>query len=168
MFLAILSCRGTEVRSFAVLALAGAVFGLLIPPQAQSFTYGRLLAGSVKASVAYDSGSSSWCLVHHGGSLFQINQGTTKAVISFDEIIYYDSSLNTYYSLDGQDILTFTSSSGGTIHFKQRGIYPASVNSPSFTNFAQTYNASTDQLTVSLSVAFPKCTLPLVAVYDAP
>ena len=156
------------MRRFAAQALAGAVLLLLMSSHAQSFTYGQLVAGSVKASVAYDSGSSSWCLVNHGGSLFQINRAATKAVISFDELIYYDSNANQHYSLDGQDILTFTSASDGTIHFKQRGIYPVSVNSPVFTDFAQTYNASTDQLTVTFSVVFPNCTLPIMAIYDAP
>jgi len=124
------------VRRFAAQALAGAVLLLLMSSHAQSFTYGQLVAGSVKASVAYDSGSSS--------------------------------NANQHYSLDGQDILTFTSASDGTIHFKQRGIYPVSVNSPVFTDFAQTYNASTDQLTVTFSVVFPNCTLPIMAIYDAP
>jgi hypothetical protein len=158
--------RGTKVRRFAMLALAGVVIALLIPIQAQSFTYGRLVAGQVHADLAYNG--SSWCLVNNGGSLFQINQTTTKGVISFPEVIYYDSVANTYYSLDGQDILFFTSSSGGTIRFKQRGVYPLSVNTPTFTKFTQTYNASTDQLTVAFSVVFPNCTLPIVAVYDAP
>jgi hypothetical protein len=159
--------RGTKVRRFAVLALAGAALGLLIPAHAQSFTYGRLVAGQAHTELAYGNGSS-WCLVDNGGSLFQINQAATKAVISLSEVIYYDSSANTYYSLDGQDILFFTSASGGTIRFKQKGIYPLSVNTPAFTDFIQTYDASTDQLTVTFSVVFPNCTLPIVAVYDAP
>jgi hypothetical protein len=159
--------RGTKVRRFAGLVLAGAVLALLISTHAQSFTYGRLVAGQAHAELAYGNGSS-WCLVNNGGSLFQINAAATKAVISFSEVIYYDSLADTYYSLDGQDILFFSSASGGTIRFKQRGIYPLPVNTPVFTNFTQTYNASTDQLTVTFSVVFPNCTLPIVAVYDAP
>jgi hypothetical protein len=149
-----------------MLALVGAVLGSLIPLRAHSFTYGRLVAGQAHTGLAYNG--LSWCFVNNGGSLFQINQAGTKAVISFDEIIYYDAVENAYYSLDGQDILFFTSSSGGTIRFKQRGVYPLSINSPGFTNFTQTYNASTDQLTVTFSVVFPNCTLPILAVYDAP
>jgi hypothetical protein len=71
-----------------------------------------------------------------------MNQSNTKAVISFAEVIYFDGS--TYYSLDGQMILTFSSETGGTIHFKQTPTYPGSVHNPAFTNFGQTYNASTD------------------------
>jgi hypothetical protein len=157
--------RGTEVRRFAVLALAGAALGLLIPTQAQSFTYGQLVGGQVKTALAYGSGSS-WCLVDNGNTEFQINQGNTKAVMSFAEVIYFDGS--TYYSLDGQTILTFGSATDGTIHFKQTPTYPGPVHSPAFTNFTQTYNPSSDQLTVTFSVVFPNCTLPILAVYDAP
>ena len=113
------------MRRFAMLALVGAVLGSLIPLRAHSFTYGRLVAGQAHTGLAYNG--LSWCFVNNGGSLFQINQAGTKAVISFDELIYYDSNANQHYSLDGQDILTFTSASDGTIHFKQRGIYPVSV-----------------------------------------
>jgi hypothetical protein len=158
--------RGIKVGRFSVLALAGAVCGFLIPMQVQSFTYGQLVAGQVHSGLAYNG--SSWCFVDNGGSLFQINQAATKAVISFSEVIYYDAAVDTYYSLDGQDILLFTSSSSGTIRFKQRGIYPLSVNNPAFANFSQTYNASTDQWTITFSVVFPNCTLPILAVFDAP
>jgi hypothetical protein len=103
-------------RRFAVLALAGAVLALLIPTQAQSFTYGRLVGGQVKSALAYGSGSS-WCLVDNGNTEFQINQTNTKAVISFAEVIYFDGA--TYYSLNGQTRLTFSSATGGIIRFKQ-------------------------------------------------
>jgi hypothetical protein len=158
--------RDLKVRRFAVLALAGAVCGLLIPTQVQSFTYGELVAGQVHTGLAYNG--SSWCFVNNGGSFFQINQAATKAVISFPEVTYYDAVANAYYSLDGQDILTFSSVSNGMIRFKQRGIYPLPVNNPDFTNFSQTYNASTDQLMIAFSIVFPNCTLPILAVFDAP
>jgi hypothetical protein len=154
------------VRRFAVLALAGAVCGFVIPTQVQSFTYGQLVAGQVHTGLAYNG--SSWCFVGNGGGFFQMNQAATKAVISFYEVTYYDAVANAYYSLDGQDILSFTSPSSGNIRFKQRGIYPLSVNNPAFTNFSQTYNASTDQLTIAFSIVFPNCTLPILAVFDAP
>lgn len=153
------------MHRFAGLAVAGAALALLISRQAESFTYGRLVAGQLKTDLAYGTGSS-WCLVDNGNTEFQINQSNTKAVISLAEVIYFDGS--TYYSLDGQMILTFSSGTGGTIHFKQTPTYPSPVHNPAFTNFGQTYNASTDQLTVTFSVVFPNCTLPILAVYDAP
>jgi hypothetical protein len=159
------NCEGTKVRHFAVLALAGAVFGLLIPTRAQSFTYGGLVGGQVRATLAYGSGLS-WCLVDKGNTEFQINQSNTKAVISFTDVIYFDGS--TYYNLNGQTILTFNGATDGIIKFKQTPTYPGPVHTPTFTNFVQTYNASTDQIIISFSVIFPNCTLPIFAAYDAP
>jgi hypothetical protein len=157
--------RSIKVRRFAVLALVAAAFGLLIPTGAQSFTYGGLVGGQVRAALAYGSGLS-WCLVDKGNTEFQINQSNTKAVISFTEVTYFDGS--TYYNLNGQTILTFNGGTDGIIKFKQTPTYPGPVHTPAFTNFTQTYSASTDQLTVTFSVAFPNCTLPILAVFDAP
>src|SRR5260370_42670347 len=103
------------MRPFAVLAIVGVAIGLLIPMQAQSFTYGTLVGGQVKSALAYGSGFSG-CLVDNGNTEFQINQAGSKAVISFAEVIYFDGC--TYYSLVGQTILTFSCLMGGTIHFK--------------------------------------------------
>ena len=153
------------MRRFTALALAEAVFGLLMPTQAQSFTYGGLVGGQVRAALAY-GGGLSWCLVDKGNTEFQINQSNTKAVISFTEVIYFDGS--TYYNLNGQTVLTFNGAADGIIKFKQTPTYPGPVRTPVFTNFVQTYNASTDQLIVTFSVVFPNCTLPIYAVYDAP
>ena len=153
------------MRRFTGLLLAGAVFGLLAPTSVQAFTYGRLVGGQVRAALAYGSGLS-WCLVDKGNTEFQINQSNTIAVISFTEVIYFDGS--TYYNLSGQTVLTFNSVTDGIIKFKQTPTYPGPVHTPIFTNFSQTYNASTDQLTISLNVVFPNCTLPIFAAYDAP
>jgi hypothetical protein len=165
MFLTIKSCEGTKVRRFGVLALTGAVFGLLIPTGAQSFTYGGLVGGQVRAALVYGSGLS-WCLVDKGNTEFQINQSNTKAVISFTEVIYFDGS--TYYNLNGQTLLTFNSSTDGIVKFKQTPTYPGPVHTPAFNNFTQTYNASTDQVIIGFNVVFPNCTLPIFAAYDSP
>jgi len=153
------------VSRFAVLGLAAAILALLIPMQAQSFTYGRLVAGQLAPALAYGTGTS-WCLVDNGNTDYQINQTNTKAVISFAELIYFDGT--TYYSLDGQTRMIFNSASDGIIHFKQALTYPDSVNAPPFVNFVQTYNPSNDRLIVSFTILFPNCTLPISAVYDAP
>jgi hypothetical protein len=57
--------RDTKMRRFAGLAVAGAALVLLIPRQAESFTYGRLVAGQVQTDLAYGTGSW-WCLVDTG------------------------------------------------------------------------------------------------------
>ena len=153
---------------FAVLALAGAAIALLIPTQAESFTYGRLVGGQVRTTLVYGSGSS-WCLVDNGNTEFQINQSNANAAISFAEVIYFDGS--TYYSLDGQARMTFSSATGGDIHFKQTIPAPGPVYNATFIDFTQTlgvFNPPTDQLIVTFSIVFPNCTLPIYAVYDAP
>jgi hypothetical protein len=153
------------VRRFAMLALVGAVLGSLIPTQAQSFTYGRLVGGQVRAALAYGSGLS-WCLVDNGNSEFQINQTNSRGAISFAELIYFDGS--SYFSLNGQTQLIFSSANGGATHFKQVPTYPLPVQNAAFVDFTQTYNAVHDQLWVTFSIVFPNCTLPITAVYDAP
>jgi hypothetical protein len=157
------------VRRFAMLALAGVVMALVIQAHAQEFTYGGLVGGQVKTTLVYGS-NSSWCLVDNGNTQFQIDQSNANAVISFAEVIYFDGS--TYYSLDGQARMTFSSATGGAIHFKQTPAgYPDSVRNATFTGFTQAlgvFNPPTDQLIVTFSITFPNCTLPISAVYDAP
>jgi hypothetical protein len=149
----------------AVLAPAAtAALALLVPAPVGSFTFGELVAGQVKPTVAY--GTGTWCLVDNGNTLFQISQNNTKAVISLTEVIYFDGA--TYYQLSGQSILTLNDATSGTIRFKQTPAYPDLVRNPAFTNFAQTFNAATDQLIVTFNIGFPNCTLPIFAVFDAP
>jgi len=153
------------VPRFVVLAVAVVVCGLLTPTRGQAFTYGGLVAGEVRASLVYGTGSC-WCLVDKGNTEFQINQSNTQAVISFSEVTYFDGA--TYFNLNGQTVLTFSSATDGIIKFKQTPTYPGPVHTPAFNNFAQSYNPSTDQLIITFNVVFPKCTLPIFAVYDAP
>ena len=105
----------------------------------------------------------------NGNTEFQINQSNTNAAISFAEVIYFDGS--TYYSLDGQARMTFSSATGGDIHFKQTIPSPGPVYNATFIDFTQTlgvFNPPTDQLIVTFIIVFPNCTLPIYAVYDAP
>jgi hypothetical protein len=160
--------RGTKVRRFAVLAAAGVVVALLIPAHAQEFTYGGSVGGQVRTTLVYGS-NSSWCLVDNGNTQFQIDQSNANAVISFAEVIYFDGS--TYYSLDGQARMTFSSAAGGTMHFKRTIPSPGPVYNAAFTDFTQTlgvFNPPTDELIVTFNIVFPNCTLPIYAVYDAP
>ena len=152
------------MHRLAVLAF-GAALGPLIPVTAESFTYGKLVAGQLQTALVYGDGTS-WCFVEDGSTEFQINQAASKAVISFPELTYFDGT--NYYGLNGQTILTFSSATGGSLHFKLRPNVPDPVHNPVFTNFTQTYNAAADQLIVGFSIVFPACTLPVHAVYDAP
>src|SRR5215831_19279594 len=116
-----------------------------MPIAAQSLTYGRLIAGQLQTALVYGA-ATSWCFVEDGSTEFQLNQAASKAVISFPELTYFDGT--NYYGLNGQTIMTFSSPTGGSIHFKLRPNLPDSVHNPPFTNFSQTYNAPTDQLII--------------------
>ena|SRR6266550_2682375 len=153
------------VWRFVALSVIGTVIGSLIPTAAQSFTYGKLVAGQVQRALVYGSGTS-WCFVEDGSTEFQINQAASKAVISFTELTYFDGA--NYYELNGQTILAFSSATGGSLHFKLKANLPDPVHNPAFTNFTQTYNAPKDQLVVGFNIVLPDCTLPVYAVYDAP
>jgi hypothetical protein len=125
---------------------------LLTPAHAQEFTYGGLVGGQVRTTLVYGS-NSSWCLVDNGNTQFQIDQSNANAVISFAEVIYFDGS--TYYSLDGQARMTFTSAAGGTMHFKRTIPSPGPVYNATFTDFTQTlgvFNPPTDQLIVRIQL----------------
>jgi hypothetical protein len=153
------------VRRSIVVAVVGAALGWLIPTAAQSFTYGKLVVGQAQRALVY-GGGMSWCFVEDGSTEFQINQAATKAVISFTELTYFDGT--NYYQLNGQTILTFSSATGGSLHFKLKPNLPDMVHNPAFTNFTQTYSAPKDQLVVGFNSVFTACTLPVYAVYDAP
>jgi hypothetical protein len=153
------------VRHLFMLTAVGATLGSLMPTAAESFTYGKLVAGQVQTALVY-GGGTSWCFVNDGSTEFQISQDASKAVISFSELTYFDGT--DYYELNGQTLLKFTSTTGGDLHFKLRPNLPSPVHNLAFTNFMQIYSASTDQLTVRFNIVFPACTLPVYAVYDAP
>lgn len=153
------------MRCFFVLTAVGATLGSLIPIAAESFTYGKLAAGQVQTALVHGSGTS-WCFVDNGSTDLQMNQAASKAVISFPGLTYFDGS--SYYGLDGQSILNFSSTTEGNLHFKLRPDLPDAVHNPVFANFTETYNAPTDQLIVRFNIVFPDCTLPIYAVYDAP
>jgi hypothetical protein len=44
---------------------------------------------------------------------------------------------------------------------------PAAVHTPPFVNHTQTYDPVGLRLVVTFSIAFPDCTLPVFAVFDA-
>ncbi|MGH6834538.1 MAG: hypothetical protein ACREC9_03100 [Methylocella sp.] len=147
-----------------ILCLCGIVvlaFGSPGPARAQAVPPDKLLGGEVRLAVgAVKFGGS--CYVNRGNSQFQRNGAGTKAVISFDEIV--DSAI---WELRGQAVLTFTTATSGTIHFKEAPTLPAAVHTPPFLNYAQTYNPVSQQLSVTFSIAFPDCTLPVAASFDA-
>ncbi|HEX3496719.1 MAG TPA: hypothetical protein VHT02_06025 [Methylocella sp.] len=142
---------------FVFVALA---LGLPGPVRAQVFPPDKLLAGDVKLAVGATKFGGS-CYVNRGSSLFQRNGASTKAVISFDEIV--DSAI---WELRGQAVMTFTTTTSGAIHFKRTPTVPPTISDPSFLNYTQTYDPVGQRLVVSFNIAFPDCSLPVFATFD--
>jgi hypothetical protein len=122
----------------------------------------QLVGGQVRSALIY--GSSGWCSAGQGASQFQRNGSGAVAVLSFPELTYFDGS--TYYPLDGQARLTFTSATSGNIKFKFWGATAASISNPSFDSYTETFNGQQYQIT--FNVLFPGCTLPIYAGYEIP
>ena len=148
-----------------LLAIILIVAGLASPSpgQAQS-PPDASIGGQVQFAQAYGNNRSSWCYVRRGSSQFQRNSNNPTAVISFPEVIYFDGT--TYYPLDGQARLTFSSASAGNIKFKFWGTNSA-INNPNFTDYSETFNGQ--QYIVVFNIIFPNnCVLPIFAGFETP
>ena len=143
---------------FGVVVLA---LGSPGPARAQAFPPHKLLGGEVRLAVG-DVPLAGSCYINRGNSQFQRNGTSSKAVISFDEIV--DSAI---WDLHGQAVMTFATATSGTIRFKQTPTLPLAVSQPSFLNYTQTYDQVIQRLVVSFNIAFPDCSLSVYAVYDA-
>ena len=150
---------------FVVVALALGSLGLPGPARAQAVPPDQLFGGEVKLAVgAVNFGGS--CYVNRGSSQFQRSGTSSKAVISFDEIV--DSGDGHKWELRGQAVLTFTTATSGNILFSRENMLPPlTVSNPSFQNYAQTYNPVSQRLVVNFSIVFPDCTLPVFGVFEA-
>ena len=116
-----------------------------------------LLGGQVEQSVV-----SNQCYIARGSSEFQRNGAGAKAVVTFPEMVAAG------YPLNGQMLLTFGTSVGGSVRFDYATAYPANIQVVSFRAYGQAYNSTTKILTVHFSVIFPGCTLPVHATYYSP
>ncbi|MGH6811118.1 MAG: hypothetical protein ACREDM_01825 [Methylocella sp.] len=63
--------------------------------------------------------------------------------------------------------MTFATATSGQIRFKHVGTAPPAVEAPTFLNYTQTYNTTSQVLVVRFSIAFPDCTLPVEVTFDA-
>lgn len=148
------------MRNLCLFVVAAIALGSPGPARAQPFPPDKLLGGEVKLAVGATQFGGS-CYVNRGNSQFQRNGAGTKAVISFDEIV--DSR---FWELRGQAVLTFTTATSGTLRFKETSTVPTAIREPSFTNYTQTYNTTSQKLVVTFSIVFPDCTLPVFASFD--
>ena len=146
------------MRNLCLFVVAALALGSPGPARGQAFPPDKLLGGDVRLAVQKVQFGGS-CYINRGSSVFQRNG---LGPISFDEIV--DSAI---WELRGQAVLTIATATSGTIHFKQAAMVPAAVHSPLFVNYTQTYDPVGLRLVVTFSIAFPDCTLPVFAVFDA-
>jgi hypothetical protein len=149
-----------NVRNMCLLAVAALALGSPGLARAQALPPNQLLGGEVQLAVGATQFGGS-CYVNRGSSTFQRNGLGSKAVISFSEIV--DSAI---WELQGQAVLTFTTTTSGTIRFKRAAATPPAIHSPAFMNYTQTFNPVDLKLVVTFSIVFPDCTLPVFATFD--
>jgi hypothetical protein len=126
----------------------------------------QLIGGQAQRSL----GAS--CYADRGFATFQRNFASapaagTKAVVSLPEVIVKTATLNVAYDVSGQAVLNFSTATSGNIRFKQLPNVNDTIKSPAFSNYAESYNATAKQLTVSFTIGFPNCSLPIVLILDA-
>ena len=135
----------------------------LVQAQAQ-IPADTLVTGQSQPARAQATPGGPWCFVGRGLSTFQGNASGTEAVVSLPEVTYFDGT--TYYLLDGQARLDFSTASTGNIKFKLTPEYPLSVKNPPFSDYTETVENPANQLMVSFSVNFPSCTLLVSILYE--
>jgi len=116
-----------------------------------------LLSGEVGQTVLYNQ-----CYIVRGASTFQRNTSANRAFISISEMTAAG------YQLNGKLNLTFTDSTTGTVHFGYAAAYPSDIQDTTFANYSQTYNATSNLLTVHFTLGFPSCALQVDASYLSP
>jgi hypothetical protein len=135
----------------------------LVQAQAQ-IPADTLVTGQSQPARAQATPGGPWCFVGRGLSTFQGNASGTEAVVSLPEVTYFDGT--TYYLLDGQARLDFSTASTGNIKFKLTPEYPLSVKNPPFSDYTETVENPANQIMVSFSVNFPSCTLLVSILYE--
>ena len=135
----------------------------LVQAQAQ-IPADTLVTGQSQPVRAQATPGGPWCFVGRGLSTFQGNASGTEAVVSLPEVTYFDGT--TYYLLDGQARLNFSTASTGNIKFKLTPEYPLSVKNPPFSDYTETVENPANQIMVSFSVNFPSCTLLVSILYE--
>jgi len=141
------------VRIFALGLLFAAAPGL---PAARAVTYPAVtvLPGQISQIVV-----SNLCYIVRGPTEFQRNNGANKASLTIAEMTADGFQLN------GKVNLIFSDTNSGSANFDYAPSYPTDIQSVTFQNYSQTYNATTKLLTVHFKLSFPNCLLPVAAKY---
>jgi hypothetical protein len=131
--------------------------GLPASVRADTYPPTTVLLGEVSQSVV-----SNQCYIVRGAGDFLRNGVANKAYITIPEMTAAG------YQLDGRLTLGFTSATGGTTTANYAAAYPTTIQTASFQNYTQTYNATTKTLTVHFTLVYPNCSLPVYGYYVSP
>jgi hypothetical protein len=145
------------VRNTVLGLLCSVAAGLPASVRADTYPPTTVLIGEVSQSVV-----SNQCYIVRGASDFLRNGGANKAYITIPEMTADG------YQLNGRLTLAFTSTTGGTTTANYAAAYPTNIQTASFQNYSETYNATTKALTVHFTLTYPNCTLQVYGYFASP
>jgi len=144
------------MRKIVLGFLCLAAVGTTAAARADTYPPTTELIGEVSQSVV-----SNQCYIVRGDSQF-LRYANHKGFITIPEMTVAG------YQLNGRITLSFSSATGGTVLTNYATDYPTTIQTASFTNYNQTYNANAKSLNVRFKLVFPNCTLPVTAVFATP
>jgi hypothetical protein len=133
-----------------------------------------LFAGTVERSYAQapnaGTGFTTLCIIDGAQSAYlRKNTGFADRLISLPDInLAPNGSVGPdAYTVGGQAQLRFDvdNNKAGRIHFAPVPGYPIAVNKPRFIQYSENYEIATATLTVSFTIRFENCDLPVSATY---
>lgn len=158
------------MRLLVALAVSLASLLFALPSLAQ-VPPNTLLAGSMWFSVV--SNGDRACSISAGPSHFKRNGGGGPARIAFPELIYasYDTTPGTTngprnaFAVSGEARMAFTNPTTGKIIFDYNTDYPLDIRQPTFTQYSQTFDSATQQLSLTFVLRIRNCSVRVRGVY---
>jgi hypothetical protein len=158
------------MRQFIALVLAASIFSPAVT-YAAAPTANVLFSGTAERSYVQEAQTNgmSLCIIDGAQSTFMRKGQPAARLISLPDILIAPrGSLGPEaYTLGGQARLTFDAGSTaiGRIAFTSVDSYPAGIKNPRFARYREDYDTETGLLTVSFSIRFDVCLLPVSLTY---
>ena len=162
------------MRSRSIALALGASLFISTTAIAAAPPFNVLFAGTVERSYAQapnaETGFVTLCIIDGAQSAYmRKSAGFADRLISLPDInLTPDGSVGPdAYTVGGQAQLHFDvdDKKAGRIHFAPVPGYPIAVNKPRFIQYTENYDTATATLTVSFTIRFQNCDLPISATY---